>query len=147
MKQHVRIEASLERKASATLRAAEGLLSVRSVDSLVGFELQQLGEGFPAVFAAQRLLFLTLSLLLRSAPSRLELYSTFRSGGVSRVTLIWIFWLQLTERIVKKCLFIYLFLANGHCGRMIIPAYTDQKTEISIVVLHMLNTNWLSHSH
>lgn len=108
MKQHVRIEASLERKASATLRAAEGLLSVGSVDSLVGFELQQLGEGFPAVFAAQRLLVLTPSLLLRSAPSRLELYSTFRSGGVSSVTLIWIFWLKLTERIVKK-LFIHLF--------------------------------------
>lgn len=115
MKQYVRIEASLERKASATLRAAEGLLSVGSMDSLVGFELQQLGEGFPAVFAAQRLLVLTPSLLLRSAPSRLELYSTFRSGGASSVTLIWIFWLKLTERIVKNCLFIcfnpsFLFL-------------------------------------
>lgn len=91
MKQHVRIEASLERKASATLRAVEGLLCVGPVDGLVGFELQQLGEGFPAVFAAQRLLVRTL--LLRSTSMRLGLYNAFRSDGVSWVTVVWIFWL------------------------------------------------------
>lgn len=88
MKQHVCIEASLEREASATLRTVEGLLSGGAMDSLVGFELQQLGEGFPAVFAAQRLLVLTLTLLPGSSPRGLELYSTLRSGGVSWVTVI-----------------------------------------------------------
>ncbi len=101
MKQHVCIEASLERKASATLRAVEGLLCIGPVDGLVGFELQQLGEGFPAVFAAQRLLVLTLTLLLRSAPMGLGLCNTPRSGGVSLVTVIWIFRLQLTEKVYK----------------------------------------------
>lgn len=102
MKQHVCTEASLERKASATLRAVEGLLSVGSMDSLVGFELQQLGEGSPAVFAAQRLLVLTLILLLRSAPRGVELYGTFTSGGVSWGAISWMFWLQLTETLLTK---------------------------------------------
>jgi len=64
VKQLVRIEASLEREASAALRAVEELLGVGPVDGLVGLKLQQLGEGFPAVFAAQRLLDLTLTLTL-----------------------------------------------------------------------------------
>lgn len=87
MKQHVCTEASLERKASATLRAVERLLSARSMDGLVGFELQQLGEGFPAVFAAQRLLVLTLILLLRSGPRGVELHGTFTSVAVSWVNI------------------------------------------------------------
>lgn len=125
MKQHVCTEASLERKASATLRAVEGLLSARFMDGLVGFELQQLGEGFPAVFAAQRLLVLTLILLLRSGP-RVELHGTFTSVGVSWVRISWIFCLQLTKKIVNKnvlngLFFVFLFMANGHCERIIIP--------------------------
>lgn len=40
VKQHVRIEASLEREASAALGAVEGLLGVGPVDGLVGLELQ-----------------------------------------------------------------------------------------------------------
>lgn len=88
MKQHVCIEGSLEREAPTTLRAVEGLLSGGSMDSLVGFEQQQLGEGFPAVFAAQRLLVLTRALFPHSALRGLELHSTLRSGGVSWVTVI-----------------------------------------------------------
>lgn len=95
MKQHVCAEASLEQKTSATLRAVEGLVCVGPVNSLVGFELQQLGEGFPAVFAAQRLLVLALTLLLRPTTRGLELNRTFRTGSVSWV--IWIFWLKLTK--------------------------------------------------
>lgn len=76
----------------------EGLLGIRPVDGLVGFELQQFGKGFPAVFAAQRLLVLTLTLLLCSTSVRLGLYNTFSSGGISWVTIIWIFWLQLEEQ-------------------------------------------------
>lgn len=76
MKQHVRIEGSLVREASTTLRAVEGLLGGGSMDSLVGFEQQQLGEAFPAVFAAQRLLVLTLALFPHSALRGLEFPST-----------------------------------------------------------------------
>lgn len=99
MKQHVCIEATLDCKASPTLRADEGLLCVRLVDGLVGFELQPFGEGLPAVFAAQRLLGLTV--LLHSTSIGLGLYNTFRSGGEYWVTLIWIFWLQLIEKLHK----------------------------------------------
>lgn len=88
MKQQVCIEGSLEREAFSTLRAVEGLLGGGSMDSLVGFEQQQLGEAFPAVFAAQRLLVLTLAPFPRSALRGLELHSTLRSGGVSWVTVI-----------------------------------------------------------
>lgn len=81
VKQHVCIEASLERKPSVTLRTVERLLCVRPMHSLVGFELQQLGEGFPAVFAAQRMLVLTMTVLLHSASMGLGLYNTFGSSG------------------------------------------------------------------
>lgn len=64
MKQHVSVEAPLEGEASATLRAAERLLCVGPVRSLVGLQVQQLGERLPAESAAQRLLVLVL--LLRS---------------------------------------------------------------------------------
>lgn len=76
----------------------EGLLSIRPMDDLVGFELQHLGEGFPAVFAAQRLLVLTL--LLHSTSMGPGLYNTFRSGGESWVTVIWILWFQLVVWVV-----------------------------------------------
>lgn len=89
-------EASLERKASATLRTLEGFFRARPVDGLVGFELQQLGERFPAVFAAQRLLLLTLLLCLSLVG--LSLCNTLGSGGVSWVDIIWIVWFRLTER-------------------------------------------------
>lgn len=98
MKQHVCVEAALEGKPSATLGAVEGLLSARLVDGLVGFELQQLGEGFPAVFAAQRLLALTLTRLLHSALAGLGLCNPFRSRGVARVTITWILCLKLTQK-------------------------------------------------
>lgn len=91
-------EASLERKASATLRTLEGLFRARPVDGLVGFELQQLGEGFPAVFAAQSLLLLTLLLCLSLVG--LSLYNTLGSGGVSWVNVIWIVWFCLVVRVV-----------------------------------------------
>lgn len=96
MEQHVCVEAALERKASATLGTVEGLLRARAVDDLVGFELQQLGERLPAVFAAQGLLVLTLLL----CPTSVEpgFCDTFGSGGVSCV--IWIFWLQLRVWVV-----------------------------------------------
>lgn len=67
----------------------------------MGFELQQLGESFPAVFAAQRLLVLTLALLLCSASKDLRLRSTFRSGGVTWLTVICVLWLQLMETFSK----------------------------------------------
>ena len=98
MKQLVSVEASLEGEASATLGAVEGLLCACPVDGLVGFELQQLGEGFPALFAAQRLFPLTLTLPRGSNKMGLGLYDTFRSGGVYWVTIFWIFWFQLTEK-------------------------------------------------
>lgn len=63
----------------------------------MGFELQQLGESFPAVFAAQRLLVLTLTLLLCSASEDLWLRSTFRSGGVTWLAVICFLWLQLMK--------------------------------------------------
>ena len=94
MKQHVSVEAPLEGKASAALRAVEGFLCVGSMDGLVGFELQQLGEGLPAVFAAQRLV----PLALCSNVMRLGLRDGFRSGGVFWVSLIWVFGFQLTEK-------------------------------------------------
>lgn len=94
MKQHVCVEASLERKALVTLGTVERFLCVRSMDGLVGFELLQLGESFPAVFAAQRLLVLT----LRSTSVGLELHNAFGSDSESQVTVIWIVWLQLTEK-------------------------------------------------
>lgn len=40
----------------------------------MGFELQQLGEGFPAMFAAQGLRLLAKTVFLPSAPRTLELY-------------------------------------------------------------------------
>ena len=101
MKQHVSTEASLEREASAALGAVERFLRVRLVDGLVRFELQQLGEGFPAVFAAQRLLVLTLTVLPRSASVGLGLCGALRSGGESWVAVVWIVRLQLTEKNVQ----------------------------------------------
>lgn len=65
------------------------------MDGLVGFELQQLDEGFPAVFAAQSLLGLTLTLLLGSTSTGRGLYHMRRSGGVSWAGVFHIFWLQL----------------------------------------------------
>lgn len=105
MKQHVCVEAALEGKPSATLGAVEGLLSARLVDGLVGFELQQLGEGFPAVFAAQRLL--TLTRLLHLALAGLGLCKPFRSGGVAWVTITWILCLKLTQK--QYYFFFHLF--------------------------------------
>lgn len=70
------------------------------MDGLVGFQLQQLGEGFSAVFAAQRLLVLAVTLLLCSTSMGLGLCDTFRSGGESWVTFIWIFWFQLVVWVV-----------------------------------------------
>lgn len=67
----------------------------------MGFELQQLGESFPAVFAAQRLLVLTLALLLCSASKDLRLRGTFRSVGVTWLTVICVLWLQLMETFSK----------------------------------------------
>lgn len=90
------VEAALEGEASATLRAVKGLLCARPVDGLVGFELQQLGEGFPAVFAAQRLLVLTWT-LFHSTSIRPALYNTLRSGCVSWGRFSRIFRLQLGE--------------------------------------------------
>lgn len=98
VKQLVRVEASLEGEASAALGAVEGLLGVGPVDGLVGLELQQLGEGFAAVFAAQR----ARTLSLRSAPPGLwGLCGALGPGGESRVAVIRIFWLKLNRR--TKC--------------------------------------------
>lgn len=91
-------EAALEGESSATLRAVERFFCACPVDGLVGFELQQLREGFPAVFAAQSLLALTLALPLRSASTGPGLHHTFGPTGVSWVTVIWIFWLQLRNQ-------------------------------------------------
>lgn len=89
-------EASLEGKASAALDALEGLLGVGPpVHRLLRFELQQLGEGLPALFAAQRL-----ALLLRCSLLGLGLHSTFGPSGVPHVTFIWILWFHLAGR---KC--------------------------------------------
>lgn len=63
MNQHVSTEASLEGEATPTLGADEGLLCVGTVHGLVGFQQQQLAEGFPAEFAAGKLLLLTLKVL------------------------------------------------------------------------------------
>lgn len=150
MKQHVCVEAALERKASATLRAVEGLLCVCPVDGLVGFELQQLAEGFPAVFAAQRLLVLTRTLLLRSASMGLGLYNTFRSSGVSWVTVVWIFWLQLTRTFKKLFinllhpLILFLLLAAGHGGLVLMPAFTGQTVWWTTPLAGVVNANWPS---
>lgn len=56
----------------------------------MGFELEDLGECFPAVLAAQWLLVLTLIGSLYPSPRRLELEleSTLRSGSESWVTSI-----------------------------------------------------------
>lgn len=51
----------------------EGLLCARSVDSQVGSELQRLGEGLPAVSAAQRMLLTAATAFLAFAPGTLEL--------------------------------------------------------------------------
>lgn len=84
VQQHVSVEASLEGEASAALSAVEGLLCARPVDRHVGFELQQLGEGLPAQFAAQRLLH---DLLIHSTVFR-GFHNALRSGGASRVLLV-----------------------------------------------------------
>lgn len=74
MKHHVCTEAVLKRKPSATLGTMEGLLCTRSMDSQVGSELQQLGEGLPAVSAAQRMLLTAATAFIAFAPRTLELY-------------------------------------------------------------------------
>lgn len=69
MQKQVCIEAALEGKPSSTLSTVKGLFNSCSMDGLVGFELQQIAEGFLAVFTAQGLL--TLAALLHSASVRL----------------------------------------------------------------------------
>lgn len=54
----------------------------------MGFELEDLGECFPAVLAAQWLLVLTLIGSLYPPPRSLKLESTLRSGNESWVTSI-----------------------------------------------------------
>lgn len=124
MKQHVCVEAALEGKPSATLGAVEGLLSVCLVDDLVGFELQQLGEGFPAVFAAQRLLALTLARLLCSTLAGLGLGNSFRSRGIAGVTVSWILCFNLTQKQIYCFVYSFpfglLISSFGHSGVMLI---------------------------
>lgn len=83
MQQHVSVEAPLEGEASAALGAEERLLRVGFVDGLVGFQLQQLGEGFPAVLAAQRR-----TLPLCPDAERFELRDPFGSDGVLWVAVV-----------------------------------------------------------
>lgn len=87
MKQHVRIQAPLEGEAPPTLRTLKRLLHVGPMDSLVGFELEDLGKCFPAVLAAQGLLVLPLIGSLQSSPRRLELQSALWPGSESVSTL------------------------------------------------------------
>lgn len=54
----------------------------------MGFELEDLGEGFPAVLAAQQLLVRTLMGSFYPSPRRLELESTLGSGSESWATSI-----------------------------------------------------------
>ena len=61
MQQHMCVQTALESEAPPTLRAVERLLRVCSVHSLMGFELDELGEGLLAVLTAQRLLARTLA--------------------------------------------------------------------------------------
>lgn len=53
------------------------------MDSLMGFELEDLGKCFPAVLAAQGLLVVTLTGSLHSSLRRLELESTLQPGSES----------------------------------------------------------------
>ena len=108
------VEAALEREASAALRTVEGFLCVGPVDGLVSFELQQLGEGFPAVSAAQRLLVRTL--FICSTSLELGLEDTFRSRGESWVSFIRIFWVQLTKEKGKLfiCFLVFALLMGRY---------------------------------
>lgn len=84
VEQHVRVQASLEGEAPPTLATLERLLRLCPVDGLMRSELEDLGEGFPAGRAAQRLPIGS----LRSSSGRPELESPF--GGESWVTSSWV---------------------------------------------------------
>lgn len=84
----MRVQAPLDGEAPPTLGTLERLLHVGPVDGLMRFELEDLGEGFPAVPAAQRLLLPPRVGSLRSSWRRPELEGPFGSGSQSWVTSI-----------------------------------------------------------
>lgn len=83
------------------------------MNSQVSSELQQLGEGLPAVSAAQRML-LTAATVFLAFLRKLELYGTFWSGSKIWIRVTWILQVMLRVRMAYNAVWhVSCFFTEG----------------------------------